>query len=81
MAFPNVPDDDRRGEARQVLNQLEVDDMQSEGGLGRMLRLLDDAFGSKVDERFEGRQGAYLGYKRPPGQSIAAYVATCRGQG
>jgi len=81
MAFPNVPDDDRRGEARQVLNQLEVDDMQSEGGLGRMLRLLDDAFGSKVDERFEGRQGAYLGYKRLPGQSIAAYVATCRGQG
>ena len=64
------------GEARQVLNQLEVDDMQSEGGLGRMLRLLDDAFGSKADERFQERQGAYLGYKRLPGQSIAAYVAT-----
>ena len=82
------------GGARQVLNQLEVDDTQSEGGLGRMLRLLDDAFGSKADERFEERQGAYLGYKRLPGQSIAAYVATlkrlreersprgsCRGQG
>ena len=66
------------GEARQVLNQLEVDDMQSEGGLGRMLRLLDDAFGSKADERFEERQGAYLGYKRLPGQSIAAYVATLK---
>ena len=34
-----------------MLNQLEVDDTQSEGGLGRMLRLLDDAFGSKADER------------------------------
>ena len=66
------------GEARQVLNQLEVDDMQSEGGLGRMLRLLDDAFGSKADERFEERQGAYLGYKRLPGLSIAAYVATLK---
>ena len=41
-----------------------------------MLRLLDDAFGSKADERFEERQNAYLGYKRRPGQSITAYLAT-----
>ena len=31
------------GEAREVLNQLEVTDMQQEGGLQRMLRLLEES--------------------------------------
>ena len=39
------------GEAREVLNQLEIADMQEEGGLQRILRLLEDAYGSKADER------------------------------
>ena len=66
------------GEARQVVNQLEIDDMQAEGGLGRMLRLLDDAFGSKSDERFEERHAEYGSFRRQPGQSIAAYIATLK---
>lgn len=66
------------GEAREVLNQLEVTDMQQEGGLQRILRLLEEAYGSKADERFEERQSAFLNYRRMPGQSIAAYLATLK---
>ena len=66
------------GEAREVLNQLEVADTQEEGGLQRILRLLEDAYGSKADERFEERQTAFLNYRRSPGQSIAAYLATLK---
>lgn len=66
------------GEAREVLNQLEVADMQQEGGLQRLLRLLEEAYGSKADERFEERQSAFLNYRRSPGQSIAAYLATLK---
>ena len=66
------------GEAREVLNQLEVTDMQQEGGLQRILRLLEEAYGSKADERFEERQSAFLNYRRVPGQSIAAYLATLK---
>ena len=66
------------GEAREVLNQLEVTDMQQEGGLQRILRLLEEAYGSKADERFEERQSAFLNFRRLPGQSIAAYLATLK---
>ena len=66
------------GEAREVLNQLEVTDMQQEGGLQRILRLLEEAYGSKADERLEERQSAFLNYRRMPGQSIAAYLATLK---
>eukprot|EP00435_Cladocopium_sp_Y103_P057834 s201_g20.t1 len=66
------------GEAREVLNQLEIADMQEEGGLQRILRLLEDAYGSKADERFEERQNAFLNFRRSPGQSIAAYLATLK---
>ena len=66
------------GEAREVLNQLEIADMQEEGGLQRILRLLEDAYGSKADERFEERQNAFLSFRRSPGQSIAAYLATLK---
>lgn len=38
------------GEAWEVLNQLEVADMQQEGGLQRLLRLLKEAYASKADE-------------------------------
>ena len=66
------------GEAREVLNQLEVTDMQQEGGLQRILRLLEEAYGSKANERFEERQSAFLNYRCVPGQSIAAYLATLK---
>lgn len=64
------------GEPRQILNQLEVSEMQEPGGLGRVLRLLEDSYGARADERFEEKQEAYLSYRRAPGQSIAAYVST-----
>ena len=37
----------REGEAGQVLNQLEISDIQSDGRLQRVLRLLNDAFGAR----------------------------------
>ena len=64
------------GEPRQILNQLEVSEMQEPGGLGRVMRLLEDSYGARADERFEEKQEAYLSYRRTPGQSIAAYVST-----
>ena len=42
-----------RSEAREILNQMEISEMTAEGGLTRMLRLLDEAYGTRADERFE----------------------------
>ena len=64
------------GGPRQILNQLEVSEMQEPGGLGRVMRLLEDSYGARADERFEEKQEAYLAYRRTPVQSIAAYVST-----
>ena len=64
------------GEAREVLNQLEIEDMRSAGGLNRVLRLLEDAYGAKADERFEEKQSEFMSYRR--GQSVAAYLATLK---
>ncbi len=66
------------GEPRQILNQLEMDEIQEPGGLGRVLKLLEDSYGSRSDERFEEKQEAYLSYRRTPGTSVAAYIATLK---
>ena len=66
------------GEARQVLNQLGIGEIQEAGGLNRVLRLLEDSYGSRADERFEERQEAFLSYRRSPGTSIAAYIANLK---
>lgn len=66
------------GEAREVVNQLEIRELQEPGGLGRVLKLLDDAYGSRSDERFEERQQAFVTYRRNPGVSIAAYLANLK---
>ena len=66
------------GEARAVVNQMELKEMQEPGGLGRVLRLLEDAYGARADERFEERQEAFLTYRRQPGCSMAAYLATLK---
>ena len=60
------------GEAREVLNQLEIEDMRSAGGLNRILRLLEDAYGAKA------KQSEFMSYRRLPGQSVAAYLATLK---
>ena len=66
------------GEARQVLNQLAVGEIQEAGGLNRVLKLLEDSYGSRADERFEERQEAFLSYRRSPGTSIAACIANLK---
>ena len=66
------------GEARQVLNQLGIGEIQEAGGLNRVLKLLEDSYGSRADERFEERQEAFLSYRRSPGTSIAAYIANLK---
>ena len=66
------------GEPRQILNQLEMEEIQEPGGLGRVLKLLEDSYGSRSDERFEEKQEAYLSYRRAPGTSVAAYIATLK---
>lgn len=66
------------GEARSVVDQMEVEEMQEAGGLGRILRLLEDAYGARADERFEERQEAFLTFRRQPGVSVAAYLATLK---
>lgn len=65
------------GEARQVLNQLEISEIQGERGFQRESSPSseEDAFGSRADERFEQKHEAYLSYRRTPGTSIAAYIA------
>ena len=64
-----------KGEAREILNQLEIPEMTAEGGLSRMLHLLEEAYGSRSDKRFEDRQEAYLQCRRAPGQPMSKYIA------
>ena len=66
------------GEPRAILNQLEIAEMREEGGLSRVLRLLDESFGARSDERFEQRQEEYLQFRRTPGMSISAYISTLK---
>ena len=63
------------GEARAILNQMEISEMREAGGLARILRLLEESFGSRADERFEEKQEAYLAFRRQPGMSIGAYIS------
>ena len=63
------------GEARMILSQMEIEDMSRPGGLGKILSLLEEAFGSRSDEKFEEKQEQYLSYRRAQGQSIASYIA------
>lgn len=66
------------GEARAILNQLEISEMREEGGLSRVLKLLDESFGARSDERFEQRQEEYLQFRRTPGMSISAFISTLK---
>ena len=67
-----------KGDARQILNQLEIEEMTAVGGLTRMLGLLEEAYGSRSDERFEERQDAYLQFRRSPGQPMAQFIASLK---
>ena len=67
-----------KGDAGQILNQLEMDEMTAEGGLQRMLSLLEEAYGSRADERFDERQEAYLQFRRAPGMLMSQYIASLK---
>lgn len=64
-----------RGEARDILNQIPMDSMNTEGGYQRVMALLEEAYGSRSDERFESARVAYEQYRRLPGQPVAQYIA------
>ena len=49
-----------KGEARDVLDQMEIEEMISTGGLPRMWLLLDEAFGEPEDDKFEAAEGLLL---------------------
>ena len=66
------------GEPRDVLNQLEIPELQEEGGLGRVLKLLDDTYGTRAEERFEEKQEAFLTYRRQHGVAMGAYLANLK---
>ena len=42
------------------------------------MRILEESFGARAEERFEQKQEEYLAYRRAPGQSIAAYISTLK---
>ena len=65
------------GELREVLNLFEIEDMRSAGGLNRVLRLLEDAYGAKADERFEEKQSEYRAAPIP--QAAASQVVQAHG--
>ena len=67
-----------QGEARAILDQLDIAEMREEGGLQRVMRLLEESFGARSDERFEERQTAFHVFRRTPGMSISEYISTLK---
>ena len=64
------------GEARAILDQLEIAEMREEGGLQRMMRLLE-LFGARSDEHFEERHAAFHVFRRTPGMTrTSEYIST-----
>jgi len=67
-----------KGEARDVLDQMEIEDMISTGGLPRMWLLLDEAFGEPENDKFEAAEESYQNYRRTAGTSISKYLTTLK---
>ena len=62
-------------EARDVLDQLTLEEMMQKDGLERIWRLLDEAYDESAEEHFERIEGEFMGYRRLPGQSVASYLS------
>ena len=62
-------------EARDVLDQLTIDEMVAPGGLDRVWELLDEAYHETSEEYFERVETEFSQYRRVPGQSIASYLS------
>ena len=67
-----------QGEPRAILSQLEISEMREPGGLQRVMKLLEESFGARSDERFEANQEAYLAFRRTAGMSISEYISTLK---
>ena len=62
-------------EARDVLDQMTIDEMVAPEGLREVWRLLDEAYHETSEEHFERVEGEFNSYRRLPGQSIASYLS------
>lgn len=60
-------------EARDVLDQLTLEEMMQRDGLVRIWKLLAEAYDESAEEHFERIEGEFMGYRRLPGQSVASY--------
>ena len=59
-------------EARDVLDQLTIDEMVAPGGLGLIWQLLDEAYHETSEEYFERVESEFSQYRRVPQQSNQA---------
>ena len=62
-------------EARDVLDQLTIEEMVAPGGLARVWQLLDEAYHETSEEYFERVEAEFNAYRRQPGQSVASYLS------
>lgn len=62
-------------EARDVLDQMTIEEMVAAGGLERMWALLDEAYHETSEEHFERLEAEFNNYRRTPGQSIPSYLS------
>lgn len=62
-------------EARDVLDQLTIEEMVAPRGLEKVWHLLDEAYHETSEEHFERVEGEFNSYRRVPGQSIPSYLS------
>ena len=62
-------------EARDVLEQMILEDMVKPGGLASVWALLDDAYNETNEEQFERVEQEFQMYRRTPGQTVASYIS------
>jgi len=62
-------------EARDVLDQLSIEEMVCPGGLQRIWHLLNEAYHETSEEHFERVEQEFNSYRRLPGKSIPSYLS------
>ena len=67
-----------KGDARDCLDQLDVEQMSTSRGLREIWRLLDEAFGKVEDKEFETAENDYHSFRRTQGMTIAQYCVTLK---
>ncbi len=66
------------GEAKDTVDQMTITEMSKPGGLQRVWKLLEEAFGLPEEDKFEKTKRAYENYVRPKGCSISTYIVTLK---